>query len=272
MRGCVRVVALGLICILAVPGIDTALADQADVAETRLRRIERRIDRHRTQRRIERRQFRVSTRRAAHATRRVRTRVVHARRVAMRAPVQAPVLEPRIRAAVRRRDELEAQRRGSRARLARHRAAVRRLRSTARTTSALLSRLRPIGICPVQAATAISDDFGAARWDDGHTHQHQGNDVAAAFGAPVVAPFDGVAAASRSDLGGLTVRVTGARGYVANAHLSRYGTLGSVRAGTVVGYVGTTGNAQGPHVHFEWHPGGGGAIDPHDALTQVCPG
>jgi murein DD-endopeptidase MepM/ murein hydrolase activator NlpD len=94
----------------------------------------------------------------------------------------------------------------------------------------------------------------------------------APYGTPVVAPFDGRAVASPGGLGGLAVKVHGAAGYVYNAHLSRYGTLGTVDAGTVVGYVGATGNAAGgaPHDHFEWHPGGGGAVDPHALLMQVC--
>jgi murein DD-endopeptidase MepM/ murein hydrolase activator NlpD len=81
--------------------------------------------------------------------------------------------------------------------------------------------------------------------------------------------------------------VSGASGYVYNAHLDHYGTLGSVSAGTVVGYVGNTGDARGgaTHDHFEWHPSPipsqlwrspygytniDGAIDPFPYLNQVC--
>jgi murein DD-endopeptidase MepM/ murein hydrolase activator NlpD len=36
------------------------------------------------------------------------------------------------------------------------------------------------------------------------------------------------------------------------------------------GFVGAAGNAGGPHDHFEWLPGGGKAVDPHDFLMLVC--
>ena len=136
-----------------------------------------------------------------------------------------------------------------------------------------ISRIRPFGVCPVAGPHAIADDFGI--WvhhpkDEGGDHVHQGNDISAAAGTPIVAPFDGVAVASPNKIGGLAVKVFGDFGYVYNAHLSRYGSLGAVEKGDVVGYVGSTGNAGGPHDHFEWHPGGGAAVDPNGFLLQVC--
>jgi murein DD-endopeptidase MepM/ murein hydrolase activator NlpD len=107
------------------------------------------------------------------------------------------------------------------------------------------------------------------------------------MGTPIRAPFDGVATISTNSLGGLSVTVTGAIGYVYNAHLSRLGTLGPVHTGTIVGYVGDSGDAQGgpPHDHFEFHPVSipahpyrsaygktviNGAIDPFPFLNAVC--
>lgn len=126
----------------------------------------------------------------------------------------------------------------------------------------------PFQVCPVDPPRAYSNDFGAPRV--GHTHQ--GNDIFAPYGTPIRAPFPGTASSSNSSLGGLSVYVHGSQGFVYNAHLSSLGTLGSVSTGTIIGYVGDSGNAQGtsPHNHFEWHPGGGGAVNPYPYLNQVC--
>lgn len=126
-------------------------------------------------------------------------------------------------------------------------------------------------VCPIRGWNDVTDNFGiTVRLPGVPVHRHTGNDVLARTGTPIVAPFDGYASASRSWLGGMQVRVQGALGYVYNAHLSRYGALGDVRAGEVIGYVGSTGDATTPHDHFEWHPHDGVAVDPYPYLSASC--
>lgn len=144
----------------------------------------------------------------------------------------------------------------------------------------------PFSLCPVDPPRSYSDDFGAPRYSGGY-HPHQGNDILAPLGTPIRSPFDGTASVSSNDLGGNAVTVQGSAGYVYNAHLSAFGTLGAVSAGTVIGYVGNTGDAAGgpTHDHFEWHPDVipanpwvspygfsviNGAIDPYPLLNAVC--
>jgi murein DD-endopeptidase MepM/ murein hydrolase activator NlpD len=126
--------------------------------------------------------------------------------------------------------------------------------------------------CPVKGAITYDASFGyfVQKRPGTPAHVHQGIDIMAAAGAPIVATFDGVAVASPNRLGGLAVKVYGDTGFTYNAHLSAYGKLGKVKAGDVVGYVGSTGNAGGPHNHFEWHPGDGSAADPYAYLNAVC--
>ena len=136
-----------------------------------------------------------------------------------------------------------------------------------------ISRIRPLAVCPVAGPHAIADGFGILHHHskkEGGTHVHEGDDIAAAMGTPIVAPFDGIAVTTSNEMGGLAVKVYGEFGFVYNAHLSRLGQLGPVEKGEVIGYVGATGNATGPHVHFEWHPDGGPAVDPYDYLLLVC--
>jgi murein DD-endopeptidase MepM/ murein hydrolase activator NlpD len=138
--------------------------------------------------------------------------------------------------------------------------------------------------CPVDPPRAVYDGFGAPRYGGGY-HPHAGNDIIAPQGTPIRATFDGVASTSTNGLGGYAVYVRGDLGYTYNAHLMQPGVTGPVRAGDVIGYVGTTGNASTPHNHFEWHPYSipsgwpvspygysviGSAVNPWPLLAQVC--
>jgi murein DD-endopeptidase MepM/ murein hydrolase activator NlpD len=126
--------------------------------------------------------------------------------------------------------------------------------------------------CPVRGPVDVTNNFGYAvpKRPGTPAHIHQGNDMMAGSGQAIIAPFDGYAEAGHNWLGGNAVYVRGANGFVYNAHLSAYGKLGEVKAGDVIGYVGSTGNAGGPHDHFEWHPGNGNAVDPYPYLMAVC--
>lgn len=143
----------------------------------------------------------------------------------------------------------------------------------------------PFGRCPVTGPVYYRDSFGERRTVGGY-HPHWGNDIAAPTGRAIVAPFDGYAIAHRDSwFAGLYVTVIGRHGYVRNAHLSRFGRLGEVHRGDVVGYVGATGDARGPHDHFEWHPWAlptrlhrapsgftrvMDAVDPYPYLNRAC--
>jgi murein DD-endopeptidase MepM/ murein hydrolase activator NlpD len=130
---------------------------------------------------------------------------------------------------------------------------------------------RVFEFCPVDPPRRYIDDFGHARYSGGY-HAHEGIDIFARHGTPIRAPFDGVAKTSTSWAGGVQVYVHGRRGFVFNSHLSKAGKMGRVRAGTIVGYVGDSGNARGasPHDHFEWHPDDGPAVNPFKLLKAAC--
>ena len=129
----------------------------------------------------------------------------------------------------------------------------------------------PLHVCPVDPPRSYSDDFGAPRYTGGY-HPHAGNDIFAPAGTAIRAPFDGIAVDSSNTIGGYAVTVYGEDGYAYNAHLQGFGTLGEVTVGTVIGFVGNTGDAATTpaHDHFEWHPVDGRAVDPFPYLNEVC--
>jgi len=127
-----------------------------------------------------------------------------------------------------------------------------------------------LAVCPVAGPHFYTDTFGAPR-SGGRTHQ--GDDIMSPRGTPVVAAQSGNAVRTPNSLGGNADIVYAANGdYTYYAHMESYGASGSVSAGTVIGYVGNTGDASGgpTHLHFEYHPGGGDAVDPTPYLNAVC--
>ncbi len=107
-------------------------------------------------------------------------------------------------------------------------------------------------------ATRISSAFGMRRHPIlGYSRMHRGVDFAARAGTPVRAAGDGVVvAAGRAGSYGNYMRLQhNAKYSTAYAHLTRFArgvTKGMrVKQGTVIGYVGATGRATGPHLHYE---------------------
>jgi murein DD-endopeptidase MepM/ murein hydrolase activator NlpD len=135
--------------------------------------------------------------------------------------------------------------------------------------SVSISGTGAIQTCPVAGPTSFVDSFG---WPRPGGRTHQGIDLIAALGTPVVAVAPGNARSASSVLGGLGVVVEHDNGgdWTFYAHLSSYGTMGHVSAGTVIGSVGATGTTTVNHLHFEYHPNGGAAVNPYGALLAVC--
>jgi peptidoglycan LD-endopeptidase LytH len=130
----------------------------------------------------------------------------------------------------------------------------------------------PDWVCPTGSAAApFADTWGAPRSGG---RRHQGVDLIGQRGIPVLAVVDGVAEARQNILGGTTIWLTGVdgNGYY-YAHLDGYLKLGSVTAGTPIGILGQTGNAQFSiaHLHFEVHPGEGPAVNPYPTVAAHCP-
>jgi murein DD-endopeptidase MepM/ murein hydrolase activator NlpD len=128
--------------------------------------------------------------------------------------------------------------------------------------------------CPVAGPHTFSSDFGAPRYGGGF-HRHQGNDIIAARGVPVVANVSGRFAHRNNGLGGLSYNLYGDDGVTYyGAHLDHFAGVGEghVAIGTVIGFVGNSGDARGgiTHLHFEVHPGGGGAVNPYPTLVRYC--
>lgn len=131
-------------------------------------------------------------------------------------------------------------------------------------------------LCPVAGPTSFADTWLAPRSGG---RLHHGVDMFAATGTPAVTPVAGLLEHATNDLGGLAFRLWGDDGnFYYGAHLSAFGSItGRVPAGTIAGYVGSTGNAvgTGAHLHFEIHPGrqrgdASSPVNPTPTVTEHC--
>ena len=135
----------------------------------------------------------------------------------------------------------------------------------------------PTLIMPVKEVSKdqVANTWGAPRGDD---RFHQGQDIFAPRGTPVLSATEGyILRIGENSLGGQTVSVVGAGGRVYYyAHLESYApriAVGHyVTTNSVLGYVGTTGNAAGtpPHLHFGVY-GPGGALNPLPLIIDRPP-
>jgi murein DD-endopeptidase MepM/ murein hydrolase activator NlpD len=140
---------------------------------------------------------------------------------------------------------------------------VARLRAArASLTATLQIQAAATGVFPVQGPYSFggpASRFGAVR--DGH--MHQGQDIAAAAGTPVVAPRAGVIVWRAYQAAGagnyLVLHGDDARDYVF-MHLQTGSVLvekeQQVGGGQQLAAVGSTGHSDGPHLHFEIWPDG----------------
>lgn len=104
---------------------------------------------------------------------------------------------------------------------------------------------------------------------------HKGVDWAAPVGTPIAAAFDGEIT-FQGDGGGYgnVVKIAHAGGRETRyAHMSKFaiasGVGTKVKAGDIIGYIGTTGLSTGPHLHFELYQNGQ-AIDPLGTVTVTA--
>jgi murein DD-endopeptidase MepM/ murein hydrolase activator NlpD len=114
----------------------------------------------------------------------------------------------------------------------------------------------------------LTSSYGR-RWG----RMHQGIDIAGPIGTPVVAAADGVVITSEYQGGGygnlIEIQHT-------DGSITRYGHNNRIHAGVGqpvkqgqhISDMGNTGRSTGPHLHFEFHPGGGSAVNPMAYLPR----
>jgi murein DD-endopeptidase MepM/ murein hydrolase activator NlpD len=128
-------------------------------------------------------------------------------------------------------------------------------------------------ICPVGSNHDITDSFGDPRPGGRH---HEGDDIMAPRSSPIYAVESGtIEKASHGSLSGLEIILRGSSGnsfFYAHQSVNLVHSGEHVSAGQLIGRVGNTGDAAGgpTHLHFEFWPGGGSAVNPYSKLKAAC--
>jgi murein DD-endopeptidase MepM/ murein hydrolase activator NlpD len=127
---------------------------------------------------------------------------------------------------------------------------------------------------PVQGMCSFTDTWHAPRGE----RLHLGVDIIAPRGKLIYAVADGTItkmySVGKDANAGNGFRLTMSDGtYFFYGHLDTIAagiTVGvPVKAGQVLGTVGSTGNTSTPHLHFEVHPGGGDAVNPYPIVNAI---
>ncbi len=98
----------------------------------------------------------------------------------------------------------------------------------------------------------------------------------AAYGTPLHAVADGsIYRVYNNPIGGLSVNLIDTAGnmyYYTHMSSAAVVTGQSVRVGVIIGAVGTSGNAAGtpPHLHWQFHPDNGPAVNPYPLAYALC--
>ncbi|WP_051218600.1 peptidoglycan DD-metalloendopeptidase family protein [Nocardioides insulae] len=124
---------------------------------------------------------------------------------------------------------------------------------------------------PVEAGVYhITNTFGLSR--SYYASTHTGLDFAAPSGTPIHAVAGGTVTSTgyEGSYGNQTIITLEDGTEIWYCHQTSFAVSpgDTVATGDVIGYVGSTGNSTGPHVHVEVRPGGGDPVDPYTAMVH----
>ncbi len=129
-------------------------------------------------------------------------------------------------------------------------------------------------VCPVDGAVTFRDSWGEPR---GGGRTHKGTDMMAARWTPMVAIEAGyIYQVSWHSSGGLGIYIKGVSGamwYYAHSQAVAEGIRAgtSVVPGQLIGYVGSSGNASTPHLHFGYQPNANWIYaNPYPIVNGLC--